>query len=128
MLEKAAKARLDIVVMNESGDWDAATGMHLVALYEFCHREVYGVEPLELGADAKAWYSASSAAERLVKNFFEGDYGRCVSFVHWIWRREEGREKWRREQNRDGGRIGWRLQFSASAVSDYRVHGARNGK
>lgn len=124
-LEKAEKARGQVREMCGSGDWSGAVGLHLVALYEFLHREVYGVEPLEL--DARAWFLAQGTAGRMVERYFGGDCGACVSFVRWAWRREQEREEWRRRNNRDGQRIGWRLMFSAALVSDYRVHGKRVG-
>lgn len=121
---RTAAAREKMNEMAASGDWAGADGLHLVALYEMAHREVYGVEPLEL--DAKARFLAVGAATRLTEKFFDGDYAGAVSFMRWTWHREQEREKWRRANGRDGQRIGWRLQFSAAMVSDYRLAGERN--
>jgi len=120
---KLAAARADMKRMAESGEWDGAGGLHLVVLYEFLHREVYGVEALEL--DAKTRRMATSAAKSLTEKFFGGDYGATVSFMRWAWQREQGREEWRRANGREGGRLGWPLQFSARLVSDYRLDGER---
>jgi hypothetical protein len=119
-------AREKSEAMAKSGDWAGATAVHLVALYAFLHREVYEVEPLEL--DAKSWWLAERSAAGLLAKYFEGDVAMAVSFMRWVWGREIEREKWRRENGRDGQRIGWRLQFSASLVTDYRTSGRRTGK
>jgi hypothetical protein len=126
MWEQIERARAEMPPMARSGDWAAATGLHLVALYAQLHQEVYGFEPLEL--DKKAWAMAAKVAARTTERFFESDYGACVAFIQWGWRREAEREAWRKANNRDGGRIGWRLQWSAAFVSDYRVHANRVGR
>lgn len=123
--EQVDKAREEMPLMARSGDWGDATGLHLTALYEFMHREVYGVEPLEL--DKRAWASCSKVAANCVQKFFEGEMGQCVAFLRWVWGREIEREAWRKQNGRDGARIGWRVQWSAALVSDYRVHGRRVG-
>jgi hypothetical protein len=119
-----AQARLEVEQMGASGDWQRADALHLVLLYAELHRQVYGADALEVVA-AKALALAAKAARNLVESYFEGDYGAAVSFMRWAWRRELEREEWRRANNREGGRLGWRLQFSPSLVSDYRVSGQR---
>ena len=120
---RAARVHSEMEGMLQSRDWSSAEGEHLVALYSFLHREVYGVDALEL--DGKARAIAARLAEGTTKRYFEGDQGACVSFMMWVWRREEGREKWRRENQREGTRIGWKWQWSAQLVTDYRVDGER---
>jgi hypothetical protein len=108
----------------QSGDWAGATGLHLVGLYAHLHAGVYGVHATEL--DAQGWAFAAAAAKRMTDRQFGGEIERAVEFLRWVWRREEDREKWRRSNGREGGRIGWRLQFCASGlVDDYRVDQAR---
>jgi len=122
--ERVETARAEVATYAASGEWDAATPLHLVLFYESRHAEVYGTPPLEL--DAKARFLAVGAAKSVVEKYFDGDVARAAHFVFWVWQREQERETWRRANGRDGGRIGWRLQFSASLVSDYRVHGERS--
>jgi hypothetical protein len=120
------RARAEMEERAASGDWDGASGAHLVCLYEFLHRSVYGVDS---DIDRKSRMFAGSAAERMIKRDFAEDAGRAVLFMKWVWKREQEREAWRRANNRDGGRVGWRLQFCfASLVTDYRVHVARQGE
>ncbi len=107
-------------------EWAAAKPGVLVALYAKLHAHVYGVLPAELDSP-REWLQACRAAGLLVKRDFGGDAARAVDFMAWCWDREEGRERWRREHGRDGGRIGWRLQFSRSLLSDWRVDQARVG-
>ena len=109
--------------MRRTGDWGEADGHHLVALYGFFHQEVYGVEALEL--DGKSRAIAARLAEGATNRYFGGDFGACVSFMLWVWRREQGREEWRRANQREGTRIGWKWQWSAQLVTDYRVDGER---
>jgi hypothetical protein len=111
-------AREGVAEMAASGDWSGATGDHLVALYAWLHRQVYGVECEEL--DAQDWWLARSAAVRLASTHFGDDYDRAVVFMRWVWKREQRDEEWRRKNDKMGRRIGWRLQFSAQLVTDYR--------
>lgn len=106
--------------------WEGATAGVLVALYGLFHERVYGAWPTELDAP-KVWSLAAMAAARWQRDEFGGDARRTVVCMLWFWMREEGREKWRRENGRDGQRIGWRLQFSGAVASDYRVSLARRG-
>jgi hypothetical protein len=119
-----AAALVEAAERAQSGNWRGATGRHLVGLYAHLHEGVYGVAPAEL--DAQGWAFASAAAARMTDRHFAGDLERSVLFMRWVWRREEDREKWRRANGREGGRIGWRFQFgAASLVDDYRVDQAR---
>lgn len=121
-----ARVKAKMEEMAASGDWSGASGTHLVALYAWLHAQVYGVENAEL--DGRQWALAAQAAGRMVANHFADDYGSAVVFLRWAWKREQGREQWRRENHKDGGRIGWRLQFSGSIVTDYRVDSARRSR
>lgn len=110
--------------MAESGDWSAAHGGHLVALYEWLHAEVYGVATSEL-AVRRQRAVAASVAGAMVKREFAGDYGEAVRFMKWAWEREQEREEWRRANGRSGQRVGWRLQFGGALVTDWRLDEAR---
>jgi hypothetical protein len=102
------------------GRWDGAKPAHLVALYAQLHRMVYGVAPEELVG--KTFLAAQSAAEKLLRVEFDGDVEAVVGFVRWSWHREKGREKWRRENGCEGGRLGWRVQFQRrELLTDYRI-------
>ena len=121
---KVEVARREMEGFAASGEWDTATGLHLVMLFEFLHAEVYGVAPLDL--DAKNRFLASRLAGALVEKFFDDDFGKCVSFMRWKWKREQESIKWREQNGREPGRpIGWRLQFSPVLVTEYRIHGER---
>ena len=119
------KARVQMEARVFSNDWADAPPATLVALYEWLHREVYGVDAAEL--DGRAWAFALSAAKRMIEREFGGDIAEAVDFVKWSWKREGQREKFRRESNRDGLRIGWRLLFqSGYLITDYRIAKARS--
>jgi hypothetical protein len=104
-----------------SDDWDGAKPRHLVALYLILHSWCYGVEAEEVVG--VAWNAAVSAAGKLLRDEFDDKIEEAVEFIRWVWKRERGREKWRRENGGGGGgRVGWRLMFAQrSFVTDYRV-------
>ena len=103
--------------------WSEATALDFVALYAILHKSVYQVEAVELGPTERL--HAAGAARRLMKKEF-GDVSSLMMFyMRWAWTREEGREKWRRDNNRDGGRLGWKLMFNGSLLTDYRVSAKR---
>ena len=64
--------------------------------------------------------------EEMVKDAFKGDIERAVDFVHWTWKRELSREKKANGADRNF-RIGWRLQFSANLLTDWRLAEKRAG-
>lgn len=118
------RARTEVEAMIESDDWSGATARHLVALYDVMHTEVYGVECAELGPAER--YNATMMAANLTKREFSGDYTKAVEFMRWAWAREADSEKWRRENGRTHARrIGARLMFGGSLLTDYRVYLAR---
>ena len=118
---------LDMAHMAKTGVYTGTQAGHLVALYSLCHERVYGTSPTELEM-GDAFYLASNAARRMVNNEFAGDYERAIEFMRWNWNREREREKWRRQNaSTSTFRLSWKLQFSSSAVSDYRVTIARTG-
>jgi|HubBroStandDraft_5_1064220.scaffolds.fasta_scaffold22501_1 hypothetical protein len=131
-----AKAIAEAEEMAKTGDWDAARGVHLVALYAAMHRLVYGVAAEELDGTGRGtqavkkaqleWAVASKAAQAFVAEQFAADFGEAVEFVRWAWKREQAREKKRREGGaKDDFRIGWRYQFGARLATDYRLAAAR---
>lgn len=118
------RARLEAKEMMRTREWKDATARHLVALYDLMHEKVYGVEALELGPSER--HKAALIAGNMIKRYFDGDVVACVEFLRWVWTREIAREKWRRDNRVSGQRIGIRLMFSGSLVTDYRVDMARN--
>jgi hypothetical protein len=103
--------------MIDSREWKAARPRHLVALYVRMHEHVYRTGPSELRG--KTWTAACLMAARLLERELGGDVERMVDFIAWAWKREK------RAHARGGDdrrRMGWRLQFSPSLVTDYRVY------
>lgn len=119
-----ARARKEAEEMMSSGDWEGCAARHLVALYGMLHEKVYGVEAAELGPRQR--HEATLIAGNFVKRHFGGDFVAAVECMRWVWNREASREKWRKENGRDGMRIGVRLMFGSGVfVTDYRVAVAR---
>lgn len=123
------RARFATEVANflRSQDWATATPGHLVALYAWCHAQTYRVEPAEL-EDGREHALACVHVRRFVDQQFGGKVEPAVDFLKWAWRREGERERWRVENGKAGGRIGWRLQFSPSLMTDYKIALAREAK
>jgi len=111
-------------VLRQASKWDDARPGHFVALYGMLHARTYGAPPAELER-GRDYAQAILAAATLLKREFESDPARMFEFLRWTWAREEGREKWRRQNANGGSRIGWRLQFGAALITDYRVERAR---
>jgi hypothetical protein len=113
--------------MMSKGDWTQAWPRDFVAAYAILHKEIYEIEPAELTPEIR--YRACALAQNLLKKEFHDDKNLLADFIRWTWTREEGREKWRRENQRPGGRIAWQAQFMASNIlSDWRVDHVRRGK
>jgi hypothetical protein len=100
-------------------DWASVTPTHAVALFAWCHAQVYGVPPGDL--DGEGWTHAVFAAARMLKTQFNGDVLAFVAFLRWSWTRERSRETWRRANGGGGFRMTWRIQFSGTMMTDYRV-------
>lgn len=118
------RSLVEVEEMARTGDWDQARSGHLVALYDRMHRKCYGIEAVELGPTER--YNAAMMASNMVKRHFGGDFPEAAEFMRWVWVKEIKDEKWRREQGRfDNRRIGYRLMFSGTLITDYRLFLAR---
>ncbi len=119
------RSRQEVQEMMDSGDWEKCGATHLIALYDLMHLKCYGAEALELGPTER--YNGVMMAAALVKRAFVGDYVEAAEYMNWAWTREIESEKWRRDNNRlNARRIGVRLMFGGTLVSDYRVSLARS--
>lgn len=105
--------------MLATNSFEKAQGKHFVAIYADLHFRVYGVAPGDLGARERTF--AAKLAGNMLAKYFDGDRSRFACFVAWTWSREREREKWRRENGRDGSRIDWRLQFNPKLLTDFRI-------
>lgn len=114
-----ARATAEMEEMKRTGDWSTALPRHFVAAFEAQHVLVYGVADAEMNGATRMM--AAGAAHRMLQHEFGGDQDAMALYMRWAWIREEGREKWRRENGRDGGRVGWRLMFGGALLTDYRL-------
>lgn len=110
-----------------SGEWEQATGRSFVGLYALCHRLVYGVLPEEL-AEKGALGLAAKMATTCLHVSFGDDRAAFVEFIKWTWEREKGREMWALQNGKTRSRLGVRLQFSGSLITDHRVDLQRRQK
>lgn len=105
--------------------WDGMTPGKLVALYWLCHERVYDVPPMEIDK-AATWEMVMKQAGSMVKRHFDDDMERAITFMRWVWTREQGREQWRRANSRDGQRLTWRNQFAQDyLITDWRAAAMR---
>lgn len=102
----------------KSGDWEGADSRTLLGLYAWCHRSVYGVEPIELRSIGE-FRIAARAALRVLHSHFADDVAQCAIFIRWSWKREKERAAWAAREKKDRNRMGWRLQFSDRQVTDF---------
>ena len=119
-----AKLLEETADMLARGDFQHAKGRHFVALFAELHFRVYGIACDELGPKERV-FATKLANDMLAKDF--GDDPKAMAeFVAWLWSREKGREEWRRENGRSGGRITWRTQFAVRALlTDFRLEKER---
>jgi len=121
------KACANAIRFMAEGDWKEAWPRDFVAAYAVLHKDIYGIDPIELTPEIRM-RAAAQAANLLTKEFHD-DKNLFADFLRWTWTREEAREKWRRENGRPGGRIGWNTQFIAGGIlSDWRLDHVRRRK
>lgn len=125
-----AKVVTECAEMRAANDWSKARAVHAVALYAWCHEQVYKVTAEELvgkgAGPLRERLAATSAADRLLKSEFGGDFARLVAFVGWAWREEKRKEGWAKGKGIVlTKRMGWRKQFSSSYAVDYRAASLR---
>ena len=111
-----------------SGEWAGALPRHFVALWASCHERVYGASAVgELAG--MGWRASVKAAASLLRDEFGGEPDEMARFVRWTWVREEGKERWCKGKGYERKkRVGWRQQFGAELVTEYRVEQARKGE
>lgn len=107
--EACDEARARLARRGDDRAWSDADASALVGLYVEMHQRIYGVAPEELEQDFQA---ARSSAQRCINDL--GDPERVAAMLVWKW----GREK--KKQSRES-RLGWRIAFSRSVVTDYKV-------
>lgn len=106
-------------------DWDGLTPGKLVALYWLCHERVYATAPVEIDK-AATWTIVMKHAGTMVQKHFDGDIDRAITFMRWVWTREQEREQWRRANGKGGRRITWQNQFVHDhLISDWRAAAMR---
>lgn len=118
------KLQAELEAMIKANEFAAAKPLHFVLLYKKMHLECYGVEAIDCGREDML--PAAQKAGSILERHFDGSGEAMADFVAWTWVREKKREEWRRSNGRSGQRIGWRLQFNASLLTDYKVDLARN--
>ena len=127
-LTEIEAAVVDAKARARSGDWEDVKATVFVGLYAMCHESTYGVAPAEM-TELVQFRAAAKNASKLLADTFGGSAARMVSFIKWTWLREKSRLDYARKRGNAGdrGRIGWRLQFSKSFVTDYQV-AAKGGR
>lgn len=109
-----------ISVVNDPKLRSKMKASEFVALYAWLHAQVYNVDPSN-ELEGKSGLGARAAAKFVLKTEFADNVDDMVMFLRWTWWREREREEWRKVNNRHGGRITWRYQFSGGLVNEYRL-------
>lgn len=93
----------------EFEDWPQKTPAMLVALFCWAHEAIYGVSCIS--EVARVFNGAVSAADKLVRDEFDGSLEHASEYLRWVWRREREREQWRRKNTGFGRVLSWRNVF-----------------
>jgi hypothetical protein len=122
--ERVPRALAEVERRLAADDWQDVTPGLLLAVHCWCHRRVYGADPIFTSGD---WKLALLRAGSLVKRQFDGDATAALAYVRWSWQREGRRENYRRGTNGEvnGSSLGWALVLGGRLLTDYRVHLAR---
>lgn len=144
------RARSETQAMIDSGEWSECTPRHLVALYDLMHMQIYGVEALMSSTERheavlrmgsfvrRAFGTAIDCCDRRQTSHEAPKTLTCktcgadvptrantdpaIDYFRWLWTREMGREKWRRENDRDGERLTIHACISSMRLTDYKLH------
>ena len=109
----------------QSSDWEGTKPVDLVALFAWCHHQIYGIWPEDLYVTATRT-KARMLAGRMVKDAFGGDMDEALNFMRWTWRREGDFEEWRRKNRKPGKVMSWNQQFGAARLrTEYRINKER---
>jgi hypothetical protein len=144
------RARVETQAMMDSCDWEGCTARHILALYDLMHVKTYGIEAsmsaterhqlvLRAGGFVRREFgvvidccemrqASRSVAETLTCSSCgehvatKGNFVDAVDYFCWLWTREIGREKWRREHpERGGGRLTMGICMAGTVITDYRL-------
>lgn len=95
----------------------------LVALFCWAHEAIYGVSCV--AEVAKLFNGAVSSCKKLMADEFHESFDETLEYVRWVWKREQAREKWRRE-NGVGRVLTWFNVFKyRNLVTEMRVDNVR---
>lgn len=87
----------------------------LVGAWAWFHRQIYGIEPVELHVE---WEAACGAAKRVFVEYLGGDFDEALDFVRWYAERAQN-------DKRQDSRMKWAFVFRATAVTDWKVARSR---
>ena len=104
----------------QNDNWNNVQSRELVALYAWCHNDLYGVMPVEM--KPRIWLEARRAAKRLVSQEFDNNMAKVIAFFRWVWAREANSYKWKISKGYEIRRISWKNMFIHDyLLTDYRV-------
>jgi len=112
------------LVLKEQGKdgWEKLTATTLLNLWVWCHTEIYGVRP---NLPPQQWERALMRIGKMARDEFDGDYTAFLAYVHWAWGREQGYEKYRRDNGQSRPPMGVYKLFGTMVLTDYRIEKAR---
>jgi hypothetical protein len=107
--------------MMRTAKWSDAEPTHFVETFRAMHVLVYHVAALMPANERR---KAERLAAETLREHFDNDSSTMAAFVYWTWERESTRAAHPSNFHRP---MGWRLQFSPSLVTDWRVAMKRQG-
>lgn len=112
------RAIAEVGTMMVTHEWDTFSARHVVALFDVMYKKTYGIEPSTTAVERHRF---TMQAAQFVNREFGGNYDAALDFYQWLWAREVGREKWRRENGRAGGSLSMWSMVSTQHLNDYRL-------
>lgn len=112
------RALYEVRTMMATHEWATFTARHVVALFDVMYHKAYGIEPVLTAVERHRF---TMQASQFAKREFAGDYDALLDFYQWLWAREMEREKWRRENGREGGSLSMWAMVSSQTLNDYRL-------
>jgi hypothetical protein len=112
------RALTEVNAMMLTQDWSEFSARHVVALYDLMFKKTYGIEPVMTAAERHRFVMQ---AAQFVKREFGDDFDAALDFYQWLWAREIDREKWRRENGREGGSLSMWSMVASKPLNEYRL-------
>jgi len=117
---RIVKLASQVAQMVNANEWSEASHWHLAALHAVLFKWTYGVEIGDYHGPAFA--ASARAAKAMLQSEFAGSIDAMLTYIRWVWRREQRLEKWKRENGIDSGSLKWQSVYvRRSLLVEYKI-------